>query len=42
MKNFQNKLVDKNIKKDVKHVPSVEEYMTKNLITFKDQIIIRQ
>jgi predicted transcriptional regulator len=35
MKNFQNKLVDKDIKKAVKHIPSVEEYMTRDLITFK-------
>jgi len=35
MKNFQNKLVDKNIKKAVKQTPSVEEYMTRDLITFK-------
>jgi len=35
MKNFQNKLVDKGNKKVVKHIPSVEEYMTRDLITFK-------
>lgn len=35
MKNFQNKLVDKDIKKAVKKIPSVEEYMTRDLITFK-------
>ncbi|MDF1697325.1 MAG: CBS domain-containing protein [Saprospiraceae bacterium] len=35
MKNFQNKLVDKDIKKTVRHIPSVEEYMTRDLITFK-------
>lgn len=35
MKNFQNKLVDKGIKKAVKQIPSVEEYMTRDLITFK-------
>ena len=35
MKNFQNKLVDKGIKKAVKRIPSVEEYMTRDLITFK-------
>jgi predicted transcriptional regulator len=35
MKNFQNKHVDKEIKKAVKHIPSVEDYMTKNLITFR-------
>jgi len=35
MKNFQNKLVDKEAKKAVNHIPSVEEYMTRDLITFK-------
>ena len=35
MKNFQNKLVDKDIKHAVKQTPSVEEYMTRDLITFK-------
>ncbi len=35
MKNFQNKLVDKEVKKTVNHIPSVEEYMTRDLITFK-------
>ena len=35
MKNFQNKLADKDIKKSVKHIPLVEEYMTRDLITFK-------
>lgn len=36
MKNFQNKLVDKDIKKAGSPTPSVEEYMTRNLITFKE------
>lgn len=36
MKNFQNKLVNKNVKKETKDIPSVEEYMTKDLITFKE------
>jgi predicted transcriptional regulator len=35
MKNFQNKLVDKDPKKVVNNIPSIEEYMTHNLITFK-------
>ncbi len=35
MKNFQNKQVDKDIKKAVKNIPSVKEYMTQKLITFK-------
>ncbi len=35
MKNFQNKLVDKDNKKAANEIPSVEEYMTQNLITFK-------
>lgn len=35
MKNFQNKLVDKDIKQAVNQTPSVEEYMTRDLITFK-------
>jgi predicted transcriptional regulator len=35
MKNFQNKLVDKDNKKAPNEIPSVKEYMTQNLITFK-------
>jgi len=35
MKNFQNKLVDKGIKKSEGTTPSVEEYMTRDLITFR-------
>ena len=35
MKNFQNKLVNKNIKHAVDETPSVEDYMTRDLITFK-------
>jgi len=35
MKNFQNKLVDKDIKKSANQIPSVTEYMTRDLITFK-------
>ena len=35
MKNFQTRLVDTDFKKPERHVPSVEEYMTKKLITFK-------
>ena len=34
MKNFQNKSVDENLKKAINDIPSVEEYMTKDLITF--------
>lgn len=36
MKNFQNKLVDKDSKQAKNEVPSVEAYMTRNLITFKE------
>ena len=36
MKNFQNKLVDKGIQKEEHEIPSVEDYMTKHLITFKE------
>ncbi|MFT6333445.1 MAG: putative transcriptional regulator [Halioglobus sp.] len=35
MKNFQNKLVEKDVKQAVNKTPSVEEYMTRDLITFK-------
>ena len=35
MKNFQNKLVDKDVKRPVNQTPSVTEYMTRDLITFK-------
>ncbi|NNL92549.1 MAG: CBS domain-containing protein, partial [Saprospiraceae bacterium] len=35
MKNFQNKLVDNSQKQPAASIPSVEEYMTKDLITFK-------
>lgn len=35
MKNFQNKLVSDDGKKTVSEVPSVEEYMTRDLITFE-------
>jgi predicted transcriptional regulator len=35
MKNFQNKLVDKDFKQAANQTPSVEEYMTRDLITFK-------
>jgi len=35
MKNFQNKSIDSDINQNDKHVPSVEEYMTRDLITFK-------
>lgn len=35
MKNFQNKLVDKEVKRAGKQIPSVEDYMAKDLITFK-------
>ena len=35
MKNFQKKLVNKDVKKTVNQPPSVEEYMTRDLITFK-------
>lgn len=35
MKNFQNKLVDKDNKKTDSTIPSVEAYMTRDLITFK-------
>ena len=35
MKNFQTRLVDTDFKKPERHVPSVEDYMTKKLITFK-------
>lgn len=35
MKNFQNKLVDKDIKKSNTEIPSVIDYMTRDLITFK-------
>ena len=36
MKNFQNRLVDQGIQKEEHEIPSVEEYMTKHLITFKE------
>ncbi|MEM9545816.1 MAG: CBS domain-containing protein [Bacteroidota bacterium] len=36
MKNFQNKLVETDTRKASKEIPSVEEYMTKDLITFKE------
>lgn len=35
MKNFQNKLVEKEVKNSTAPIPSVSEYMTKDLITFK-------
>jgi len=35
MKNFQNKLVDKENRPSADQIPSVEEYMTRDLITFK-------
>lgn len=35
MKNFQNKLAETNVKSSLDQVPSVKEYMTKDLITFK-------
>jgi len=35
MKNFQKKLVGDDIKKGLNQAPSVEEYMTRDLITFK-------
>lgn len=35
MKNFQNKLVDQDVKNAVQNAPSVEDYMTRDLITFK-------
>jgi len=35
MKNFQNKSVDKNVKQEPAESPSVEKYMTRDLITFK-------
>jgi len=35
MKNYQNKPVDKNFKPDNSQIPSVTEYMTRDLITFK-------
>lgn len=35
MKNFQNKLVDKDFKLASNQTPSVEAYMTRDLITFK-------
>jgi len=34
MKNYQNKPVEKNVK-PVKEIPSVKDYMTRDLITFK-------
>lgn len=34
MKNFQNKLAEKETKTAVTQVPSVEDYMTRDLITF--------
>jgi len=36
MKNFQNKLVEKDNKKPLTPTPSVDEYMTRDLITFKE------
>ena len=36
MKNFQNKLVEKDNKQAANQTPSVEEYMTRDLITFKE------
>lgn len=36
MKNFQNKLVEKDNKRAENHIPSVKEYMTRKLITFKE------
>jgi len=35
MKNYQNKPVDKNDQRSVKEIPSVQDYMTRKLITFK-------
>ena len=35
MKNFQNKIVEKDNKQNGTVTPSVEEYMTRDLITFK-------
>ena len=35
MKNFQTKLAAKNSKQEANPTPSVENYMTRNLITFK-------
>ena len=35
MKNFQNKLVNKDVKQTLNQPPLVEEYMTRDLITFK-------
>ncbi len=35
MKNYQNKPVDKNFKPDNGQIPSVKDYMTRDLITFK-------
>jgi len=36
MKNFQNKLVDKDHRTTVAEIPSVQDYMTRKLITFKE------
>jgi len=35
MKNYQNKPVDKNEQRSVTEIPSVQDYMTRKLITFK-------
>jgi predicted transcriptional regulator len=36
MKNFQNKLIEEETPQDESQTPSVEEYMTRDLITFKE------
>jgi len=37
MKNFQNKLAEPNSIKRTREIPSVQEYMTRDLITFKKE-----
>ena len=40
MKNYQNKAVDKNTGSPTKPIPSVQDYMTRDLITFKKDMDI--